>query len=335
MGNVGQHYYKWRYIVSAVTPTPTATSTPIVTPTPTAVPTSTPVPGPTTVPPNGLNVNPSTGPVGQKFQITGTGFGVNETVNVWETDPSMTVNGLPGVTTDATGKFTFTYVGHSPAGTYTITAHGNSSNVEKLSDIVVTGSGSGTSTPAPSSGSLAVNPASGLIGQKFQITGTGFGANETVNVWETDPSIAVHGLPGVVADANGKINFIYESHSPAGVYTITAHGNSSGVEKLTDVTVLASGTPAPSNGFLDVTPASGKIGQKFQITGTGFAPGEIVTMWETDPTMTVNGLPAITTDDKGKFIITYVGHAPAGTYTVTGHGNSSGVEKLCDIVVLK
>ena len=330
MGNVGQHYYKWRYVTSVIAPLPTVTPVPTIVSIP--EPTAMPLPGPTLVPVNGLLVNPNSGPIGQKFQVSGTGFGANESVSVWETGPDMQVTNLPGVTSDSNGKFIFTYQGHAPSGTYTLTVHGNSSGVEKLGDLVV---GDASAVPVPSSGFLDVNPASGPVGQKFQISGTGFGVGEIITLWETGPDMRVSGLPGITSDANGRFTFTYQGHVPIGIYTLTAHGNSSGVEKLCDIAVgTNSATPVPASGFLEVNPASGRVGQKFQITGTGFGVGEIITLWETDPNMGVSGLPAITSDTNGRFTFTYQGHSPIGTYTVTGHGNSSGVEKLCDIVVL-
>lgn len=171
MGNVGQHYYQWRYLTNT-TPNPATGG------------------GPTKDDPTlrTLQVAPVKDWAGQPFQLSGTKFGPNETLKLWETSPWGEVNALPSITSDAQGNFSYTYKSHGPlAGQWVVTAHGLSSGVEKtgyftLEDFIPGGQPAG----------LELSRYHGTINDKIDLHGYNFYFNERFSYWLTAPDGKVY-----------------------------------------------------------------------------------------------------------------------------------------------
>jgi len=209
MGNVGQHYYKWRYSLEVTSVPPTQTP-PQATPTP-------PVQ-------NDLQASPEQDYAGQPFKISGSGYSAGETVNLWVTAPDTSVTNLVSVIADPGGNISFTYQSHGPlAGDWNITAHGLSSQVEKVVAITLIDYVPGG--PA----AVTLSRYHGTINDSFDIHGTNFAFYERYSWWLTAPDGKVY--PGEQtpshrnASRHGNINlrFVPPAVKP-GVWTITLYG---------------------------------------------------------------------------------------------------------------
>jgi hypothetical protein len=174
-----------------------------------------------------------------------------------------------------------------------------------------------TSALAGSAASCSVSPTHGLPGTNFAFSCSGFSPNTIVNIWASDPSgVAqaagvVPGAPNSVkTDAGGSASFVWTS--PGGtnhpIYTPFPFAVDFAVE-LGDWTwyvqqlcygkacIVGSATVHIDSGSLEtiaganvtVTPSSGFFGDKpgsattFHLVGSGFAPGEYVDLWVTQP----------------------------------------------------
>lgn len=187
MGNVGQHYYNWRYNSA------------------------------------GLAVDPASGKAGTTFVFTAQGFGAGEQIGAWLTSPDQVVFGSPWqVKADGSGKATIYF--WSPKSTvpgkWSMTAQGVTTGRKVSIGFTV-------EPPSAASAALEVHPASGPRGTRFDFTGTGYVAGESVNVWVTGPDGATQGSLGqYTADANGKVTFKFKSNGQTvlGKWTARAKG---------------------------------------------------------------------------------------------------------------
>lgn len=144
MGNVGQHYYQWRYSQNNGATLQVAPAS------------------------NALTVSPLTDYAGQPFQITGSGFAPNEEVKLWETDPQTTVNALPAIKSDANGNINYTYKSHGPlAGRWAVTFHGMTSGVQKVAYLTLVDFVNGTAM-------INVGPQHGDTNSVIEVHGANF-----------------------------------------------------------------------------------------------------------------------------------------------------------------
>src|SRR5690349_7772079 len=95
MGNIGRHYYNWRYNGQGRDPQPGTTPVPVGSPI--APPAATPMPTQVVAcdaPPSvSSTVEPACGPAGTTFVFTIFGFQPNEPLSFWFTDPEGFVAG--------------------------------------------------------------------------------------------------------------------------------------------------------------------------------------------------------------------------------------------------
>lgn len=199
MGNVGQHYYKWRYGQNNVVNPPAQN-------------------------PNQLSVYPASDYAGQPFQISGSGFAPNETVNLWETNPQNIVKGLPGIQSDMNGNINFTYKSHGPiAGKWAVTAHGINSGVEKVATVTLIDFVKGGAAY------IQLSRTTAGVGASIDIHGYNFENSEDYSWWVTAPDGTVYpgtdNFYGHQATLAGNIFFRYVvSISKPGKWAITVHG---------------------------------------------------------------------------------------------------------------
>ncbi len=124
MGNVGQHYYRWRYELTAP-PTPPSFERP----------------------PNvNATTNPEQGPAGTDFEILLTGFTPGEAISLWVTLPDQSVVSAPelGQANDAgeatlfgSAPITLFTRPTDPVGVWAVTGEGNSSGHRAIAYVTV------------------------------------------------------------------------------------------------------------------------------------------------------------------------------------------------------
>jgi len=203
MGNVGQHYYRWRYLAP---PIPTVTPTPL--------------PAATT-----LRANPAQVYGGQSIQITGGGFTPNETLKIWETAPDTTTTGLIDIKSDSRGDIDYTYHSHGPlAGVWSITAHGMVSGVEKVATFALT-----DYSPAGQEATLKLSRTHGTINDSIDLHGSNFNPDEPYTFWVTAPDGKVYAGEQDSDDRNvsnhGEVNLTYTlPAAKPGQWAFTVYG---------------------------------------------------------------------------------------------------------------
>lgn len=163
---------------------------------------------------------------------------------------------------------------------------------------------------AGSNADCSVSPHNGPPGTVFKFWCSGFSPNTYVNVWTVDPSgVAQNGpaVPGapesIKTDASGNASFVWDSPGGQGSYYLGFYPIFS-VEFGTwtwYVNELCYGKPCVvgsaavhidsvavniTGAELHVSPELGYAGETvFTVTGSGFTPFEMVTLWESLPPM--------------------------------------------------
>lgn len=90
---------------------------------------------------------------------------------------------------------------------------------------------------------------------------------------------------------------------------------------------------------LTATPATPRQNDTVTLTGSGFTPGETVSVWITYPDFTVYGVAEVPTNGDGSFSYPYLPDflgatfTPTGKYTYTAFGQTSGREVYASITV--
>lgn len=153
------------------------------------------------------------------------------------------------MTADADGHINgATTVPDLAAGTYLVTAY-DSSGMHYSTAFVVTGGGSSSASPSPSSSPIVnpkftLSPTSGAVGSTVTITGTGFSPKEPATLIVNNQMFS----QSLTADDDGKISGTgIVPNLPAGTYNVVAH-DASGMSYSTAfvVTVGSSSSPSPS-----------------------------------------------------------------------------------------
>ncbi|MGG7466613.1 beta strand repeat-containing protein, partial [Plantibacter sp. YIM 135347] len=245
-----------------------------------------------------ITATPATVDAGTSTTITGTGFAPSETVTV-------SIPGADPVTTTSTAEGTISVALPVPADYASTTA-------------VVTATGAVSDTPATTNlavnivynTAITVDPTTVVPGTSTVVTGTGYAPNETVTV-------SIPGASPVTVQTNETGGFTVSLPIPAdyvpGPVTVTAVGNVSDTPAETDITVVY--TTA-----ITVTPTTTGPGTTLQVSGSGFAPGETVTVSVPD------GTPVTATaNETGGFVVDLplASNQPAGPVTVTATGSIS------------
>lgn len=191
MGNVGQHYYDWRYSSSA------------------------------------MAVEPASGKAGTTFVFRAQGFGAGELIGVSLAAPDKSVFGSPWqVKADGSGKAVIYFWSpkSTPPGKWSMTVQGATTGRKATANFTV-------EAPDVAAASLVAQPGSGPQGTRFDFTGSGFAAGEKVSVWLTGPDGATQGSLGqYTAGSDGKVVFKFKTdgNSLPGKWTARAQGVASG-----------------------------------------------------------------------------------------------------------
>jgi hypothetical protein len=227
---------------------------------------------------------------GAASSFVGAGFRPGEPVSLWATAPDTSVTPLDGVTADNQGAVS-AMVSFPTAGTWNVTAHGQTSDVQVVETFAVgvnatnapqtTGTTLGALPALPTQGGTsALTPPSTTtfpqvaIGAPVLVTGSGLLANEPLAFWQTAPDSTVAPLQGPqTADANGAFSLSIPFTTP-GFWQITAHGITSGHEVIGryvvtgDSSVPSAALPG-SVGASTGTTATAAVGASVAFTGSG------------------------------------------------------------------
>lgn len=293
-------------------------------------------------------------PAGVNTPVTfiGTGFAPNDSLAIWITGADSVSLTQGGAQSDGSGAFTAS-VTFPTAGTWTATAHSDTSGKEFVGNYTV-GTASGTTTApvpgAPAVPSPGTSPSSGATATGTQVairtpvtfSGTGFTANEAISTRETGPDGKVTALPGGHADSSGTFTTSV-SFPSAGQWQVTARGFTSGYQVISPFAVgtagtasspvtngTAAGAPPTTTGTVgdpgfNGTPAN--IGAAVSFSGSGFFANESISAWKTGPDGKVTALPSVHADNMGAFT-TSVTFPSAGAWQVTAHGRVSTHEVI-------
>ncbi len=278
-----------------------------------------------------ISLSAASGAVGSSVTVTGTGYTAGATVNIYFTSSTAVGSTLPAAVATTTAasngqiKVSFN-VPASPAGTDYVLA------IATFSGTSVYGY-SGTSpdevpyvefTVLPK---VVFSPTSIIAENSFTITGTGFGAGDTITAADiVGSSISITGMT-ITSPASGTITVASDGSFTATVSTAGATFGSPGYGQST-VTVTDSGSHSASATLtilrpsISVSPSSIIPGQSFTVTGTDFGPGSVIAA----NSITVGGATAannaVTVSSSGSFTVT-VSTASITDFTALGSNTVS------------
>jgi hypothetical protein len=269
---------------------------------------------------------PST-PQESTVTLTGTGFAPGEPVALWQTYPDFTVYGLGEIAADESGAFAYSvFLGQElPVGRHTITARGALSGREEYLDLELTlARGPEPTQPAL----LSATPFAERQGATVTLSGSGFGAGETVALWGRYPDGGAFDLATVASDGAGNFEVLLAfGGNPVGTYVFSAQGLASGrftyAEMLLEVNDL---TPATGPAALAARPLEGAQQRAVAIEANGFEPGEAVTIWTTMPDASTSELALVSANELGAFYLELLldETVPVGQHVFSAFGNTSG-----------
>ena len=170
-----------------------------------------------------IAVTPSTGPPGSAVNVSGTGFGPSERVDLYfdTTDLTLAKTGAAG----SFGPVSITVPGSAVPGTHTVSAEGRQSGAFAQATFTVT-----TTTPT-----IVVSPSTGPPGSAVNVSGTGFGPSERVDLYfdTTDLALAETGAAG----SFGPVSITVPGSAVPGTHTVSAEGRQSGAFAQASFTV--------------------------------------------------------------------------------------------------
>jgi hypothetical protein len=182
------------------------------------------------------------------FTFTARGFAANERIGVWLTRPDSGVDPIDFRNDGAGGVAATFKATRATEGVWYITAQGATTGRTVIVPFKVTRdfiASPATSRPATRNGTIS--PAQGGQRTRFQLTATGFRANERLEFWITSPDGIYYLSAPVTADSRGRLgsspNLIIQlgSQNAAGVYGYHYRGTASGVRA--DIYFTFTGAP--------------------------------------------------------------------------------------------
>jgi hypothetical protein len=191
----------------------------------------------------GITLNPSSGASGTTTSVSGNGFASTTTVRVYFNGSGGMLIGAEA--TDSSGNlpgFNVVIPSNVTGGNYQIFATDGSNTASATFTVNVGGA------------NLTVSPTSGAAGSTVSLSGTGFGANEQVN-------LAVDGgvVTSVSSDGNGNFStsLTLSSSLALGSHTISATGATSGHAAFATFQVTSTSQTVGCSGGDDDRPGNG------------------------------------------------------------------------------
>ena len=259
-----------------------------------------------------LTLTPLEGRPGNQVQVSGQGFGADETVTLTDTEGDAIAAPL----TNSVGSFSA--VAFSMSGSV-----GCGGGCLGSGPVTVTGVGSASAQKATvqylvNDASISVTPTSGGTGTTVTLTGSGFGDLETVNV-----TFQTHQVLSVTTDSAGNLptsTFNVPGGLAKGNYTVTATGTS---DCLAAGVCLTATAPFTVTRGITVSPSNGSPGQNVTVNGSGFAKSESVTVSLGNAAEGTSTVGTAKVNRSGSFSLSFaVPATPGGAYTVTANGTT-------------
>jgi hypothetical protein len=284
-----------------------------------------------------LSVTPEHARQNETVTLSGEGFVAGEAIAIWITYPDYRVYGVAETTADDQGRFAYPYLPDflgatfTPTGNYTYTAHGKSSGLEAYADLFVDIGVAPGVTPAVQ---LTVDRTSGPQGSVFTFLGSGYAAGESVAFWIRYPDNSVSDVGRSEADSAGTVAFALKMNgAPAGGYALTGRGINSGANGIAEFEVTP-GDLISATGVANLLIEPGPDTQRNYATfaGSGFQPGETVSIWVTLADYSTRPIGEVTIGTSGTFrAILYLSEQePTGLRTYTAYGNASGLRATAE-----
>lgn len=306
-------------------------------PTATPVPPSPDTPDDTGVIETSLVARPEVAHQNDTVTLEGRGFSPQETVAIWITYPNFEVFAVAEVETNTDGNFTYPYVmdflgaTFTPTGKYTYTARGKSSGREVYADIRV----EVPEAPGTSAGVvMQVEPMRDAQGAYFRISGANFGGSETLALWLRYPDNTVADQGQIQAGPDGTFSYVLRADgAPTGRYALTARGLTTGLNGIAEFEITPGDlTVATGEARLTILPSENGQRSFALFEGSGYQPGEVVSIWVTLPDNSTLAIGDVTVDDNGGFVASlYLGEQePVGTRAYTAYGNTSGRRAIAE-----
>ncbi|MBV9603150.1 MAG: hypothetical protein JOZ87_40790 [Chloroflexi bacterium] len=264
-----------------------------------------------------MSLNPAQGAVGTSVTATASGFAPGEMLSVFVfpmTEPVTTA------TADANGgariAFTVPNLGPAAAGAHQVSVQGSSGTAASATFTVTGGS-------QPVAPAMSLSPTQGAVGTSVTATASGFAAGETLSlfVFPVGGLAPQQPLATATADANGgaRIAFTVPNVEAGGQQVLVA--SPSGASASATFTVTGGSQPiAPA---LSLNPTQGAVGVSVTATASGFAPGEMLSLYVFPMTELVT---TATADANGgariAFTVPNLGPAAAGAHQVSVQGSS-------------
>jgi hypothetical protein len=184
------------------------------------------------------SITPLAAPPGLAFTFNAGGYAPNERIGIWLTRPNGA--GVEDVdprfiTPDGRGNLTVVFTpSGANEGIWTITAQGvNTGHAVTVPFKVTRDYAAPLGTPRPRSVNGFVQPTEGGLRTVFALSGTGFRANEALELWITSPD-GIYYLTSANADARGRVGYSpgllvqFNAQSATGVYGYHYRGTRSG-----------------------------------------------------------------------------------------------------------
>jgi hypothetical protein len=261
------------------------------------------------------------------------GFQPNESITIWQTYPDYTVNPIGNYAVNSAGIYRMELVidGNQPVGEHHFSARGNMSGIMVIAPFEVLAPEVNVSQEVYIEVTTDMD---GTQGESFMVTGSGYHMRELVSIWITLPDGTVQHVANKRAKSDGSwsASLSFSEKDPIGQYFVTGYGVMS--ERTGVASFIVTGgdfTAAAGTASLVASPSHTEQLEVVELYGSGFTPGEEVSIWITMSDGTVWFARTVIAMD-GTFV--EAGYMPAsvpdngfpiGTTTFTAYGQTSNL----------
>jgi hypothetical protein len=263
-----------------------------------------------------LTVKPAAFAPADTITVQGTHFAAGEAISLSLSTTSGSASVSIGHTVaDSAGNFgpyTITVPFGAPAGKLVLVAFGDHSGKQVTAPVQIT-------APAAvlSSSEHAARP-----GDAITLTGTHFEPGEVVSIDLVTLSTTTRlGTATATATGTFSLGATMPLNTPDGIVSVVASGAKSHLSSTTQISISA--LPAT----LSLGSASVKAGATISVSGTGFIPGETISLRLTGGSLTAFTLISVVASTSGTFAIATLlipAYVPSGAFTLSAAGQTSG-----------